>query len=122
MIKFSNRAKPATENYWSYCGQHQIPYIEIIPVSRDYVNISYDLLSCLPFHKLKGEVLDRVMKIYEGYCDFFKLPKNRISLAGGDIAFGFVVKKEHSEFIANQLFDFLSDFVSKNKILVTEDD
>ena len=120
MIKFSYSEKPVIEDYWAYCGQNQIPHIEIVSLSRDYVNISYDLLCCLPFHKLKGNILDRIIKIYEGYCDFFKIPKSKINYAGGEIALGFVVRKEHSEFIANQLFDYLLEYVTKNKILISE--
>lgn len=119
MIKFSHRNKPIIENYWSYCEKHQIPHIEIISISRDYVNITYDLLTCLPSHKLKGEIVERVIKIYQGYCDFFKIPKSRINLAGGEITLGFVVRKEHSEFIAIQLFDFALEFVIKNKIVIS---
>jgi len=116
MIKFSNRKNLAIEDYWSYCRQHQIPHIVIIPVGRDYVNISYDLLPSIPFAKLKGDILDKMIKIYESYVAFFKIPKTKYHLAGGEIALGVVIRKEHSEFIANQLFDYLTDYVKNNKI------
>ena len=99
MIKFSHLNKPAVEDYWAYCNQHEIPHIEIIAKSRDYVRISYDLLPCLPSHKLEDDLLDNVIKIYKAYSVFFKLPKARFDFSGGYIALGIVVKKEHSEFI-----------------------
>lgn len=120
MIKYSFRNKPVIENYWEYCCSNRIPHIEIVPIDRIYVNISYDILSFLPYHNTKLDLIDRVKKLYEAYCDFFKLSKNRQSIAGGDLALGFVVKKEHSEYIASHLYDYLIEYVKKYKSLVSE--
>ena len=120
MIKYSHKDNPAIANYWDYCTKYQIPHIEIISQSRDYITISYDLLACLPFDNLKGDVSENIVKIYEAYSDFFKIPKDKFSYAGGSTVLGIVVRKEHSEFIANRLFDYLSEYVSKNKTPMAE--
>lgn len=118
LIEFSFRDNPAIENYWDYCVQRKIPYIEIVSIDEDFVNVSYDLLPSLPFEKLQGNLLEAISKIYESYHDFYKLPRDKFNFAGGDVASGATVRKEHSETIARQLFGYLSDFVRINKVSI----
>jgi len=118
MIKYSYKNNPAIENYWEYCCKHEIPHIEISIIDEDYAIISYDLLPCLPFEKLKSGLTDSITKLYEAYADFFKLPAEKFTLAGGSIALGITVYTKHCEFISEQLFDYLADYVANNKYSV----
>ncbi len=118
MIKFIHKNLPDVGNHWNYCLLNEIPHIEIIPKSRDYAMISYDLFPCISNsnHKLKTDVSENVINIYRAYADFYSLPKERFMLAGGPIALGFTVRRAHAEPIALQLFDYLANFIKKNKI------
>lgn len=120
MIKYIFKNEAPMNNYWEYCCQHKIPHIEITILDEDYVNISFDLLPCLPFEKLKGDLVDRMLKIYEAYADFYRLPPDLFSFVGGSIALGATVYYEHSEMISEQLFDYLSEYVEENKYPITD--
>ena len=121
MIKYSHKENPSVEDYWTYCVQHQIPHIEIVLKGRDYVTVSYDLLPCLSFDKLPGDVSENIVKIYEAYVEFFKIPKDKFGYSGGPNSFGIAVRREHSEFIAERLFDYLTDYVKRNKISMADE-
>ncbi len=121
IIKFSHKDKPAIDDYWTYCERNQIPFIQIISKGSDYDSISYDLLPCIPFDKLNGDVSENIVKIYEAYADFFKIPDTKFDYSGGSIALGIVVHKKHSEFIADQLFDYLLAYVKKNRISMAKE-
>jgi hypothetical protein len=115
MIKYSFKSNPSTTNYWDYCQKHHIPYIEVTDYEDGYADISYDLLPCLPFHHLNTDLSGEVIKIYEAYFIFFNLPEEHFNIAGGAINMGIKVRTEHAEFIAGQLFDYLTEFINKHK-------
>jgi len=118
MIKFSFKSHPAIANYWGYCQKNQIPHIEISEYEDGYMDISYDLLPCLPFHRLDADLSDEVFKIYEAYFKFFNLPDENLICAGGTINLSIKVRNEHAEFIAEHLFDYLTVFVSKHRTVI----
>ncbi len=120
MKKYIFIEENTVNNHWQYCVQHQIPHIELSNIDEDYVNISYDLLPCIPFDKLKSGLMDRIIKIYDGYIDFFQLPKDKFSYVGGVNNLELTIYKINSEYIATQLFDYLSDYVEKNKISLNQ--
>lgn len=115
-FSFAYKEKPSVENYWEYCIDREIPFIEISPIDEEYVNISYDLLPCLPYEKLKGDLLDEIVTIYKSYFTFFNLPMDKFKLIGNSIALIIAVKKEHHEIIANQLYEFLLHYLKENKV------
>jgi hypothetical protein len=115
MIKYSFKHQAAIENYWGYCCELQIPHIEITIIDEEYVNISFDLLPCLPADRLKGDLPDCMLKIYDAYSHFYRLPPDRFSFIGGSNALGATVLSRHAEPVSEQLFDFLLDYVRKNK-------
>jgi hypothetical protein len=101
-IKVSHKERPSVEDYWSYCNEHQCPHIKISSKGRDYATIAYDLLPCLNFHQLSGDVSEPIVKMYEAYIEFFQVPKTKFEYAGGSINLVITVHKEHAEFIADR--------------------
>jgi hypothetical protein len=101
MIKYSFKHQPAVENYWGYCCEIQIPHIEISIIDEDYVNISFDLLPCLPLEKLRGDLPDRMLKIYEAYVAFYRLPPDVFSFTDASNALGAKVYIKYCELISD---------------------
>ena len=106
-----------TNNYtkhWNYCKKNDIPFVRIIPATK-YSKIEYDFFDMLEFYELTKSPLKFMIKFYKNYVEFFDLPKDKISSIGGEKSLIFTVHKEHSEFIANKLFDYLDKFVKENR-------
>ena len=106
-----------TNNYsehWHYCKQNDVPFIRIIPAIK-YSRIEYDFFDMLEFYTLTKSPLKFIVKLYKNYGEFFSLPPDKISSVGGDKSLIFTVYKEHGEFIAIKLFDYLDKFVKENR-------
>ncbi len=102
--------KQADDQYVE-CSTKNLPTIIIYKHSRGFVRISYDTLSMFGDDLKETEkqlpTVDQVLKMYKSYSKTFSLPDDRFQASGGEDAFGFVVKKEHAEFLAEGLFHFL---------------
>lgn len=100
--------------YWNYCKINDIPYI-VVNNELVYSNIEYDLFAMYEGYKPKAFPHKFIVKLYENYCELFHLPDPKLMLAGGNKNLIFTVFKDHSDFIANTLFDYLDDFVKKSR-------
>ena len=117
MTKFYIKGKPEANGYWEYCCKNDIPMVEVIH-GRKYSKVNYDIYSMLRFHELDEDLLDEMNSIYTAYAKFFALPSERNAAVGGYSALIVTVYKEHAEFIANQLFDYLTTYVRNNRKLL----
>jgi len=99
------------DDHYIQCSTKNLPSIIIYTDSRGYVRISYDTLSMFGGDLKESEkqlpTVDQVMKMYKSYFKTFSLPDVKFQASGGEDAFGFVVKKEHADFIAEGLYYFL---------------
>lgn len=79
--------------------------ITISKKSKGYVHISFDTYS------MNGELsqkdFNQLIDLYKSYTDLFDLPIKQREGAGGNTAFGFTVKEQHAEFIAEGLYHFI---------------
>ena len=114
MLKFIIDKKSEYNEHWNYCVKHDIPFVRIIPATI-YAKIEFDVFCMLAFYKLTKYPAEFLITLYECYAEFFKLPNNKLSCTGGSNNLIFTIYKEHSEFFASQLFDYLNDFVKANR-------
>ena len=95
--------------YLKLCRERKEPYLVIRSdqAPKGYRHIEYDLSTASPWSKRFEPILEDLESIYRSYVKFFRLDDDVWSFAGGSMSAGFVVKKEHAEFIAKQLIDYL---------------
>ncbi len=114
MPKFYIKGSPVAKGYWEYCVNNDVPMIEVIH-GRKYSKVNYDIYPMLSFHEIDEALLDEVKSIYNAYGKFFSLPSSHFAAVGGYSALIITVYKEHAEFIAEHLFDFLCIYVRMNR-------
>lgn len=114
-MKYIVEDKHDYNEHWSYCIKNDIPFIRIIPAKK-YSKIEFDIFCMLNFHELKKTPSEFLINLYKCYAEFFRLPLNKFEYAGGSNNLIFTILKEHSEYFASQLFDYLNDFVKTNRI------
>ncbi|EDS4738668.1 hypothetical protein GYD59_004708 [Salmonella enterica] len=92
-------------NHWERCKKDHAPFIEISKVNRDYMNIFYDITD---YNIDLEKISDDVKKIHSSYIDFFII-SDAIVTDGYEQCYFFnlIVKQEHAEFFAAQLYDYL---------------
>lgn len=99
------------DEHFTACWIRNLPMIVISNNGRGFAYISYDTLSMFGGDSKESEkqfsTVDQVLKMYKGYSTIFSLPDDQFQAAGGETAFGFEVKKEHADFIAEGLYHFL---------------
>lgn len=100
--------------HWSYCVKNDIPFIRIIPTIK-FSQIEFDISTMLHLFEIAATPTDFLMELYKGYAEFFMLPKNKISCAGGSKNLILTLHNEHADFFANQLFDYLLEFTKANR-------
>ena len=113
-MKFIIDKKNDYNEHWNYCVKNDIPFVRIIPAIK-FSKVEFDIFCMLDFYTLTKEPLDFFEELYKNYAEFFMLPKDKYSCAGGQKALVFTIYKEHSETFANQLFDYLNKFVKENR-------
>lgn len=114
MKKYVIDKKEDKNTHWEYCEENDIPYIVIYPAKK-FSKIEFDVYTMFGFHKPTSHPSDSIIEIYKSYCLLFNFPDDKMSCIGGSNNLIFVVFEEHSEFIANQLFDYLYNFVKSNR-------
>ena len=105
MNKFAYENSSDASKQWEFCEKEKYPYIVINNNHQNYSEIFYDITN---ISNDLEKISDDVKNISLCYSEFFCIP--------GYIAeeyqdqyyyFKFPVHKDHAEFIANQLFDYL---------------
>ena len=104
---YSNEGK--NKEHWLSCEKNKVPYIEISFVEECCANIFFDVTNIYSNLEFLSK---KIKSFYVSYVEFFGIH----SLLVEDIKdqyyfFNLVVKKEHAECIASQLYDFLLEFV-----------
>lgn len=104
-MKFVDRDSEFRSNHWSFCEKGRLPYIEVSDSGRGYRRIFFDVTN---YDVDLEEISNQIQSFYKAYVDFFMLP-------AGDVRecfeqhyfFSMLVRSEHSDFIANGLYDLL---------------
>ena len=103
--KFVLENSPLTSQHWDYCDEEKLPFITIASLNKDYNEIFYDITNIS--NDLEN-ISESVKEIFWAYNKFFNIPENITEPYNGQhYYFRFPILKEHTEFIANQLFEFL---------------
>lgn len=122
--------------YFAYCGKWMIPIIQITKGEKGNDLISIDLIqmnneklinntleefeACSERLKKVPDLLCPLVEFYHLYFKLLNIPSDRFSWCGGSGAIGFQVLPEHSEMIANCLFDYVvkmrDDFYKKEGV------
>jgi hypothetical protein len=93
------------------CSANNLPSVFVSKQGKKYAYISYDSLSMFSGDPKRSKnqkaTVTKVMKYYKDYAKTFSLSDDAFQAAGGETAFGFVVKREHANFIAEGLYHFL---------------
>jgi hypothetical protein len=121
-IKMQKFITEKTANYtehWNYCIKNDIPFIRITPAVK-YAKVEFDVDCMLEFFVLTGDPSEFLVELYSNYAVFFMLPVDKISCMGGTKNLIFTVYKADAEFIAAQLFDYLTMFVKSNRKSLNE--
>lgn len=108
-IKFTYE-NASDSDHWEYCQKHKIPFILIKSVGKNKSEIFYDITDLnIDLHTIS----QKIKTIFQAYHSFFFLSENlEEKYENQPYFFTFPVQKEHSECIANQLFDFLISEIS----------
>lgn len=112
-MKYIYSGEGKNEEHWLCCEKNKAPYIEISFIEENYTNIFFDVTNICSDLEILSE---KIKSFYISYVDFFRI----CSILIDDVKsqyyfFNLVVKKEHAECIANQLYDFLLAFI-KNEL------
>ncbi len=103
--KFVLQNSPLDSEYWDYCNKEKLPFITVASLNKEYDEIFYDITNIS--NDLEN-ISESVKAIFSSYNKFFNIPEYIIEPYNDQYYyFGFPVLKEHTECVANQLFDFL---------------
>ena len=114
VITDKTKGYDAYNAHWNYCVKNDIPFIRIIPATK-FAKVEFDISTMLDFFEISSHPAEFFIKLYECYVEFFKLPKDKLSCAGGSNNLIFTLYKEHAEIFANQLFDYLYDYTKSHR-------
>ena len=118
MIKtITDRTKDyeAYNAHWNYCVTNDIPFVRIIP-AKVYAKVEFDVTTMLDFYKLEKHPSNLFIDLYEKYVEFFMLPSDKISCAGGSNNLIFTIYLKHADFFANQLFTYLYASIKTKRV------
>lgn len=105
------KSDSANDKHYTACCANNLPSVFVSKQGRLYAYISYDSLSMyggdIKKNQKQKSTASKVLKFYKGYAKTFDLPEKVFQAGGGENSFGFVVKREHADFIAEGLFHFL---------------
>lgn len=104
-MKFIYSSSEESNLHWQQCEKERAPFITLSKVSHDFVNIFYDITN----YRIDLETISNdIKKIYTSYIEFFMLPTYVADhMKSQHYLFDLVVKSEHAEIIAEQLYDYL---------------
>lgn len=103
-IKYIHETDAATE-HWEYCQRYKIPYVSVKNIGKNKAEIFYDITE-LPVDL--QSISEKVKTLFNAYQSFFLLDEYfGRNYQDQYYFFSFPILAEHSQCIANQLFDFL---------------
>lgn len=117
VVKYITNNGITNETHWSYCKENKIPYIEISEHSAGWSNVSYDLFHCNIPDPSGEKILDVMTGIYQSFQIFLRIPEETALFDGGSRHGKITVRKEHSEFIAENMYDFFVHLETNFNIL-----
>jgi hypothetical protein len=92
-------------DHWQQCEKKHAPFIEISRINHDYMNIFYDVTN---YDINLDEISESIKKMHSSYTEFFMITDISITEAYEQYYFfNIIVKCEHAEFLAEQLYDYL---------------
>ncbi|WP_312948949.1 hypothetical protein [Superficieibacter sp.] len=104
MIKFVYKNRN-NHTHWDRCEKGHAPFIELSNVNDMYVNIFYDVTN---YRLDQEQTSEDIKKIYLAYLEFFSLSEPFIDDLFAQYYFlNLIVRREHAEFIAGRLYDYL---------------
>ncbi|AXO85287.1 TPA: hypothetical protein NY502_003672 [Escherichia coli] len=91
--------------HWQRCEKSNAPFICLSIINKNYANLFYDVTSyCVDLENISNEILE----IYSAYVRVFILPEHFINeIAAQYYVMNVIVRREHAEFIAEILYDYL---------------
>jgi hypothetical protein len=99
------------DRHYTACCSHELPSVFVSKHGRKYAYIAFDTLSMyggdLKRASKQRKTSAKTMQLYKGYAKTFGLPEDAFEAGGGENAFGFVVLREHADFVAEGLYHFL---------------
>lgn len=104
-MKFTYKNSKDQKTHWYNCEKNKDPYIEISEYNELYMQIFYDISN----YKVDLEdISESVKTIYKSYVEFILIPFIDVEFIFDQYYFfNIIVKREHAEFIADKLFNFL---------------
>ncbi|BDR57643.1 hypothetical protein [Xylocopilactobacillus apicola] len=99
------------DQYWKECEKEHSPFIELRRTSSEYINVFYDVTN---YQIDLDEISNNIKRFYTAYVEFFMIdPSVYKELYDQYYFFNLVVKIEHSEFLAEKLYDYLFSQLNK---------
>jgi hypothetical protein len=115
MQKFVIDKKGDNTAHYSYCAQHRVPFVRIIPAVK-YARVEFDVYEMVRPQGLPDEQpCDFIIDLYKSYARFVDLPKDKFSCVGGANNLVFSVYREHAETFAALLYDHLLRFITSQQ-------
>lgn len=104
-MKFIYKDSKQKDSHWKRCEKLNAPFIEISRINHEYMNVFYDVTN---YHIDLDEISNDIKNIYSSYVSFFMCAHPAIDdLDTQYYFFNLAVKREHAEFIAEKLYDYL---------------
>lgn len=91
--------------HWQLCEKLNAPFICLSIINKKYANLFYGVTNyCVDLENISNEILE----IYSAYARVFILPEHFINeIAAQYYVMNVIVRREHAEFIAEILYDYL---------------
>lgn len=113
MMKYIYEKDPGSAEHWKVCEERKHPYIVVSNLNGEFDNIFFDVTN---YPMNLDKLSNKFKKMYSVYVEFFRLNHQvTIELNEQYYFFNLRVKKEHTNFIANNLFDYLAEQI-KNRL------
>ncbi|HBE6258982.1 hypothetical protein ACU6R3_02330 [Escherichia coli] len=91
--------------HWQQCEKSNAPFICLSIINKKYANLFYDMTN---YYVVLENISNEIREIYSAYVRAFILPEHFINeLAAQYYAMNILVRREHAEFIADVLYDYL---------------
>lgn len=105
MMNFTYHISKLQRAHWEQCEKRRVPYIEISDDQEHYKRIFYDVTN-LPADL--EQISEDVKRLYRAYVDFYLIPPGDVErLFDEYYFFTLLVKAEHADTLAEQLFIYL---------------
>ncbi|MWP47743.1 hypothetical protein [Gilliamella sp. Pas-s27] len=104
-MKFIYKNDETKDLHWKLCEKNHFPFIELNNINDEYINIFYDITN---YHISLEEISDDIKDLYSTYIKFCMLSDPIIQETYDQYYFfNLIVKREHAEFLAEKLYDYL---------------